>query len=281
MNNESWAVLAAGVVTSIATAFIVTLISNMTGFNLFSFSIWVILPAGAGFCGFAAASGYYFAAKYLHIMPSKSLLFQMVLVAAFTQLGIYYLEYLTLDIDGQKVSSIVSFETYLDVLLTKTHMRIGRGLQHDTGEVGSFGYWLAAIHFVGFMIGDLALYFQLADQSNCADCKKYLNSIITKKDSFDDFDSFAAYYDGEFSNPVDSQEFAEHVGVDHTGSKAEKGSLRLETQLLNCPQCGDQTVSQKVFVSNGKDWKDVNDLKRIVAIPKGLDVTPAYRAHAC
>jgi hypothetical protein len=279
MSRELWWVLLAGVVTSIATAFAVTAIDMAIGFNAFTFSLWFIIPAGAGLCGFAAASGYYFAAKYLHVMPSKRLLLQMVVVAALTQLLIYWLEYKTAVVEGQNVSSFVPFTTYMDVILTKAHYHVGRAMQIDTGETGSFGYFLALLQFLGFMIGGAFVYLHLSNQPACKDCNRYLHAVAKKEDSFDDYDTFAAYYDGEFQHPVDTPEFAEHVGTDYTASGVHKGSVRLETRVMNCPQCNAQTVVERVRVNTGRDWKDINELTRRVSIPTGVDVAPCYGAQ--
>ena len=136
---QNGGVALAGLATSILTAVAVTVFDRITGFNVFTFAIWGIVPIGAGLCGFAAASGYYVAAKYLHQRPTKVLLIQMVAVAAFTQFLIYWLEYVTLTIDGRHVSDVVPFGQYLDIILTKAHYKMGRAMQIDTGEVGSFG----------------------------------------------------------------------------------------------------------------------------------------------
>jgi hypothetical protein len=59
---EVGGVALAGLVTSILTAAVVAIFNLWAEFNLFTFSIWVIVPVGAIGCGFVAASGYYFAA---------------------------------------------------------------------------------------------------------------------------------------------------------------------------------------------------------------------------
>jgi transcription elongation factor Elf1 len=279
MSKELWFVLLAGVIKSIATAFAVTAFDMATVINAFTFSLWFIIPAGAGLCGFAAASGYYFGAKYLHVMPSKQLLLQMVVVAAFTQLLIYWLEYETAVVEGQSVSSFVPFTTYIDVILTKAHYQMGRGMQIDTGEIGSFGYFLAFLQFLGFMVGGAFVYIHLSDQAACKACGRYLHTVAKKEDSFDDYDTFAAYYDGEFQHPVDTPEFAELVGTDYTASGVHQGSVRLETRVMNCPQCNAQSVVERVRVHTGRDWKDINELTRRVNMPAGVDVSPCYAAQ--
>lgn len=274
---ENGGVALAGVVTSIATAVAVVVFYNLTGFNVFGFSIWVVIPAGAVMCGFAAASGYFFAAKYLHLPPSRFLLLQMVVVTALTQISIYWLEYKTLTVNGMNVSHYVPFSEYLSITLTSAHLKIGRALQSDGGEVGSFGYWLAVIDFVGFLAGGVSVYFKLKGERTCGDCQKYLQTLTTKKDSFADPDAFAAYYDNEFTHPVHSQEFSQHVGTEHSAGKAQKGTVNMETRVLGCPSCGLQAVSEKIQIYNGRDWKDLNDLSRFVPMPRGVNVAAAYR----
>lgn len=245
---------------------------RLTGFNFFTFAIWAIVPAGAGFCGFAAASGYFLAAKFLHQRPTKTLLFQMVAITAFTQMLIYWLEYVTLTIDGRHVADVVPFGQYLDTILTTAHYKMGRALQADVGEVGSFGYWLAVFQFIGFLIGGAVIYIYLKEQPACADCGKYLRSVAKKGDSFKDVDHFAEYFDGVYTNPVDSEEFAAHVGANYSAGNTEKGTINLTTAVTECPQCFGQSVKESVQIHNGREWKDVNDLSRLVAMPQGVDI---------
>lgn len=274
---ETGGVAFAGLVTSILTAAVVTIFNLWTGFNLFTFSLWVIVPVGAIGCGLVAASGYYFAAKFLHQRPTKMLLLQMVVIAALTQSLIYWLEYKTLVIDGQNVSDYVPFLQYLDISLTKVHLKMGRALQADTGEVGSFGYWLAVFDFIGFMVGGAAVYFILLDQPTCEACNKYLKAALKKKDSFTHLEDFAPYYDNVYVNPVDSPEFAQHVRIEYSAGKADKGTINLTTTVFECPQCFGQAVQETVQVFNGREWKDVGELKRFVQMPNGIDVRPAFR----
>jgi hypothetical protein len=77
----------------------VVVIERLTGFNLFTLSVWVVVPAGALITGAAAASGYYFGSLFFHTKPVWFLLVQMVIVAAVAQFAIYYAEYATMVLD--------------------------------------------------------------------------------------------------------------------------------------------------------------------------------------
>lgn len=271
----SGGVVLGGVATSLLTVAGITLIDLITGFNLFSFSLWFIIPVGAMICGAVAASGYYIASIVLHKRPKPILLLQMVVVAALTQLLIYYAEYAMLTVDGTPASSLISFPDYMDLVLTKTHYKAGRAMQIDAGEVGSFGYWLAALDFIGFIAGAVFLYLYLTKRAFCEACGKYFSTLKAKTDLFETHEEFADYYDGEFSDPVDSQEFAERVHWERHHDAAQ-GSIKLSTKVLGCPSCAEQIVSETVDVFNGKEWKAVNELARSVRMPEGMDVAAVY-----
>jgi hypothetical protein len=212
---KTTSVATCGLVTSFLTALLVAVIERLTGFDIFTFSLWFIIPAGAIGTGFAAASGYYFGSLYFHTRPNRLLLLQMVIVAGLTQLLIYYIQYATLILDdGRSVSDLIPFAQYLDVVLTKAHYRVGRGA-HDAGEVGQLGYWLAAIQFVGFLVGGLSVFAFLSDHPVCAHCKKYLRVLAESNKLFGSSDALAIYHDTLFQLAVDSPQFAKLAREEH------------------------------------------------------------------
>jgi hypothetical protein len=76
----------------------------------------------------------------------------MVVCAAVAMWLIYYLDYATMVLDdGRRVSSLVSFDKFFEIVTTKAHMRVGRAAT-DTGAVGDFGYVLAGVEFLGFLL---------------------------------------------------------------------------------------------------------------------------------
>lgn len=273
---QSFGVAACGLVTSILTALAVVAVSRMTGFDFFTFSIWVVVPVGAALTGFAAASGYYFGSLYFHKRPDLLLLLQMVVIAGLTQLLIYYLGYRTFVLDdGRRVTDLIPFGRYLDITLTSAHYRIGRAMT-DTGEVGSFGYWLAAFQFVGFLVGGLCVYGFLRAKPVCSTCNLYLRPLSKREKAFGDADSASSYYDVLFQHPVDSAEFASLIRAD-AKAKAEKGAVLVKTILHGCPKCKAQLIEEKVQVHNGSEWKDADKLSRRVAIPDGVDLIAVFR----
>lgn len=273
---DSFGVAACGFVTSVLTALAVVVVSKMTGFDFFTFNIWIAVPVGSVLTGFAAASGYYFGSLYFHKRAGLSLLLQMVVIAGLTQLLIYYMQYNTLVLnDGRRVSDFIPFGQYIDISLTSAHYRVGRAMT-DTGEVGSFGYWLAAFQFVGFLVGGLAVYGYLWSKPVCQTCNQYLRPLSKREKSFPDAGSASPYYDVIFQHPVDGPEFAALIRSE-AKSEAKQGALSVTTILHGCPKCKAQLIEEKVQVCNGSEWKDVSNLNRRVTIPDGVDLLGVFR----
>ena len=146
-------VSAFGLITSIITAIILIIIEVYFKLSLYTFMFWFIIPVGAIGAGFVAAGGYYLGARIFGHRPSPLILLNMVLISIGTFFLIHYLSYITLDIDGIPVRTLVPFGTYLDTIITKTSMSIGFRFRSvaETGEVGSWGYAIAIIQVIGFV----------------------------------------------------------------------------------------------------------------------------------
>jgi hypothetical protein len=273
---KNFGVAVCGLITSALTALGIVVVEKLTGLDLFTFNIWVIVPAGALLTGFAAASGYYLGSLYFNVRPSIILLLQMVVIAGATQLLIYYLEYYTLVLDdGRRVSDFIGFAKYLDIALTTAHYRVGRGAGVDTGEVGNLGYWIAGVQFLGFLFGGVCVFGWLVIVPFCKACNRYFRSIIKRVYHFAAQDDFTAHYEGVYEHPFDSEEFRELVAPKKAG-KVAQGTIALHTHLLRCPECRSQILTDKVKVFNGKDWKDVKELDRTAPLPADADLLSAF-----
>jgi hypothetical protein len=274
---ENVGVAVCGLVTSVLTALGIVVIEKLTGFDLFTVNVWVVIPAGALSTGLAAASGYYLGSLYFNKRPSALLLLQMIIIAGATQLLIYFIDYYTFVLDdGRRVSDLIDFSKYLDITLTSAHYRVGRGAGVDTGEVGTLGYWIAGLQFLGFLSGGLCVFVYLLSESYCKACNKYYRPLVKRSYQFSDKDAFAAHYEGVFQLPLDSPEFRELVAA-KKAEKVTQGSISLQTSLLRCPECKTQILSDKVQVYNGKDWKEVNELARKTPISAEADVLGAFK----
>lgn len=266
-----------GISVSVLTAWLVMVLSRAVEIDLFSVMILFVVPVGAVVTGIVAASGYYFGSLFLHVGPSWSLMIQMVAVAGGTLVLIHYLQYtsLTLD-DGRRVSALISFGQYLDVVLTTAHYRITRA-QLESGQVGGFGYVLAAIQFIGFLVAGFAMFGHLTSKPTCSQCRKYVREIHGQEKQFHSFDDLAQYHDELFTMPVDSPEFAEKARAPYTAPVA-PGTWKLSMKLMGCPGCKAQLFYNEMSVWDGSEWKSTDRLTRRIAIPQGIDLRGAFGA---
>jgi hypothetical protein len=253
--------LIAMAITCILAAVANLIVTRMTGINIFTYKLWFVIPAGAIGVGMLGAGGAILAARYFQIKPTIIDAILMVVVAAATMILIYYLDYATLVLDdGRKASDLVDFANYVDLVLTKSHMRVGRG-GHDTGEVGQMGYALAGVEFVGFLIGGAATFLFIKGLPLCADCGSYLRKLKTKKTkelTFNEADKIIELFrTGDLSTV---QGVMAWVPPERTLDR--KGQKALITfDLLGCPKCRTEAISVSVNAFNGKEWNDVPGLK--------------------
>ena len=274
---QNFEIALCGLITSILVALADVAIASMTGVDIFTFSIWIFVPIGALLTGCAAASGYYFGAIYFNKQANGSLLVQMVLIAGVTQFLIYWVGYTTTVLDdGIKVADFVSFSQYMDIILTKAHYRVGRGFK-DTGEVGTMGYWIAIIQFIGFLIGGVLVYFNLKIKPVCGACKLYLRPLAKKIKNFSDSSAASDYYDRLTTLPTGCSDFVELIKSETKATEITQGSFQITTLLLGCPKCKTQMIQENVQVCNGKEWKNISKLDRNITIPQGIDLSPIFR----
>jgi len=262
--------------TCILVAVANVIITRMVDINPFTFKLWFIIPAGAIGVGMLGASGAILAARYFHIQPTVIDAMLMVIMAAATMILIYYLDYATFVLDdGRKVSGLVDFASYVDLVLTKTRMRVGRG-GLDTGEVGQMGYALAGIEFIGFLIGGAATFFFIKGLPRCADCGSYLRKLKTKKTkelTFDEADKIVELFRTGDLQTV--QRVMAWAPPDRTLDRKSQKAL-IAFNLLGCPKCKTEVIAANVSAFNGKEWKDVPTLKSRRSLTSGLSLRDQF-----
>jgi hypothetical protein len=254
--------LLAMAITCVLASVANVIVSRMVDINIFTFKLWFVIPVGAICLGMLGASGAILAARYFQVRPTVIDAALMVFVAATTMLLIYYLDYATFVLnDGRKASDLIDFESYVDLILTKSHMRVGRGAGVKTGEVGEMGYALAAIEFVGFLIGGAATFMLIKGLPRCADCGSYLRKLKAKKTkelTFDETDKLIDCF-----NRGDLSMVQEVIAWSPAERKLERNIQKaiITFNLLGCPKCGTEAIAVNVNAFNGKEWNEVPALK--------------------
>jgi hypothetical protein len=262
-------------VTCVLAAVANVVIARLIGVNLFTITIWLIIPAGAIIFGMLGTSGAILAARYLNIHPNLFDLLPMVLLAVATMLSIYYLDYLTLVLDdGARVSTLIGFYDYVDLVLTKGHIRVGRAGQQDFGEAGHIGYWLAVAQFVGFLVGGAATFGLIRALERCSDCGFYLRKLKSKTTrplTFDETEQLLHFF-----KESDLVTLKEVISWAPQQRKLDPPNATIIYSLYRCPKCKSETIIAMAKVYSGKDWQDIPSLSARRVVDPGNSLRGAF-----
>jgi hypothetical protein len=262
------AVIGFALVTSFLTALANLVVENMFGINVFSIGFWIILPAGALIIGAAGASGGLLACRYFHVKPNKLDALALIAIAALTMWLIYYLGFITMVLDdGRKVADYVSFSDYVDVVTTKSHMRVGRGAGTDTGEMGNFGYFKLAIEFVGVLLGGFAVFATLKSMAMCDVCNVYYKKIASKESALMNAIQAESVFGDLKSGDIDRYKTA--LAATYSDLSKDENKIKFKFTLMRCPKCKDEFIKEECFAigSNG-NAKELTDFGGRTNLPK-------------
>jgi len=255
------------IITCIAAAAGNAALAHYAGFNLFGLTLWFVIPVGALIVGAIAASGAIVAARLFDIRPTLwQGIVSATIVGAATMLLIYFLEYNMLEVRGTKIRTLVDFWTYVDLSLTKSHMRMGRSRQ-DLGEAGDLGYLLALLKLGGFVLGAFFVFAMIRGMAACPRCGAYLKTVRTRKSSDLPIDEAAAVHEQFISGDVPAIRQAVTWPPEPRALEKKQPKARLIYKLCRCPRCALSAVIGTLEVSGGREFKEVKDSKTMRPLP--------------
>jgi hypothetical protein len=261
-------------ITCVLAAVANVVASRVIGLNFFTVKVWFVIPAGAMVVGMLGTSGAILAARYFNIRPTLADAVLMVIVSAGTMLLIYYLDFMTFVLDdGRKASDLVDFSTFVDVMLTKSHMRVTRAAR-DVGEVGQMGYLLALVEFVGFLIGGASMFGIIRGQLRCPDCDAYLRKLKTKKTkelTIDEADQVVRLFRGGDISIVQQL-----MAWAPAARSLDKEKAVVNFDLYGCPKCKTELIVAKVSVFDGREWKEVPTVETRRQLTEGLSLRDQF-----
>lgn len=251
-------VTAGGFIASTATAWVLYAMERWWDFSLYSLMVWFVVPAGALIAGMGAAAGYYAGARIADSRPTRLLLVNMVLVSASTFFAVHWLRYDAV-IGARGLEDRVSFWRFLDESLTHLSMTMrshGAALG-STGELGVFGYGVAALQILGFAMGGFIVYGALAKLPFCERCARYLAARGQQKrfaDTAESFDTMANALIARWRRDdlQGSLDLHRRWGL----SKMSKTCRVMSTvERKQCPGCRVNWLRYRAQRFDGKNWK--------------------------
>ncbi len=257
-------VTAFGFLSCMLTALFLFLIEEFAGISLYSWTVWFIFPVGAIFSGFISASGYYFGSTFFGHKPTRLLLINMVLISVGTYFMIYWLSYVSLEVNGKSIHEYIPFSQYLNTILQHQTLTLRtRAASTTVSEVGKLGYLLAGLQIIGFAMGSIILYFYLSKLPFCDKCNKYLQNVTIKTRYNIDFSSLSTmanylsscFANGRLEQAIDF--FNEYRQNDSSNKYYYKSSL----QLKQCPECGVKWLNFTAHKFSNNDWQEIDELQ--------------------
>jgi hypothetical protein len=252
-------VVAAGLCTSVLTTVAIWLPLHYLRISIYGFS-YLFIPIGAVLCGVAAGSGYYWAAMKLHRKATTLVLANLLSMAVSTYFVVQYLQYYSMALNGQNVRDLVSFTTYLDLVIRNQKLGLMMtGL--DTGALGVFGYILVVAQIGGFAYGGFYLFSKLRVRAYCDRCEALLEPsmidsryAVATEDMSQLFDVLKKFYRmGKISEAIAF--FAQW------GLAVPPRNCRLATDIVvcPCPKCGGQWVQFQGRKLINNDYRNIRN----------------------
>lgn len=241
-----------GAATSAAVVLLNYVLGKLLDFDFLSLAVWFVVPVGAIAGGLAAASGYYFVAKWTHTMPSDHLRRDMIIIGGTTWFSYLYFTYFTMRLeDGTLAREYVTFWEYFQIQAEHTQLTFrdrGGGVVGTSGELGVLGYVREGLQAIGFLAGGLFMYHILGDEETCNTCRKYTrNEIILAGVTPAEFDRVTATTGADFPGLVDD--------VEAQLSGRPLNAMSLQSAL--CPGCGSRWLRPIAFASDGKQQAEL------------------------
>lgn len=143
--------------TCITTSILNTLIWFFLGLNLFSFSMFLIIPVGTIALSIAALSGYYFGAKKFAYESNNVDLIFLFGVALLFGFSIFLGQYLSLLMIGLPDST--GFLDFFSRDITKSeYISYRRGKPSNQGSAGEVGWLLFLVQFASLFAAAKTVY---------------------------------------------------------------------------------------------------------------------------
>lgn len=250
------AVIACGLVTTFVAAIANGALARETGVDLFTWSFWIVIPAGAMLCAAVAVSGYALGARLTGTNGRPAIFIRVALTAVITWFAFHYMKYqLALFSDGEPVASSVGFGDYLSTVIEHSRIVVGAGGHIESGELSQFGYLFAAIHFVGCLIGSFAPWLYLMSLGRCAECEKYTSSMGKRIQVFRSHVEARPHLHAIQSIEQNTEAYADLIRRPFKSRQAGQNAIRFLATLDRCTSCERWLIRDRTEYQTRGSWE--------------------------
>lgn len=274
-------VAASGAAASAAAILLAFAVKSATHFDLYSVFLRFVIPVGALLFGVIGGLGCVVAGLQLGVRPGRSM-FAFILAAAFAaHLLYYYLDYRTTIVFGMPISRIVPFWRFLHVM-NSSWRATSLTSRYSEHELGSFGYALFVLQWLGFACAGVFACWMLRTQPACAGCGSMVVHKLEAARFSDDGDLAqdkgdriaALVEDGDIQPAID--EFAHCGQPTATADAAFRSTITVE----KCKGCGKHIVRFRMSEKSEDGlWTPMDDYRTENSSAVPIDLRPLRTAR--
>ncbi|MBC8039662.1 MAG: DUF4339 domain-containing protein [Opitutaceae bacterium] len=252
-----------GLCTSLFLGTILAAVEIGTGWALYSFTLWFVLPAGAAATGLIAAGGMFYAARWVHYYPRFLFFVASIAIATGTLAAIHFIVWSGTVVEGTPLREIIGFADYLNWVSHHTSIVTKHNATKpvDLGETVSFVYF--AIQTLGFMFGGLCLFGLLRDQPYCHESgtyKKKSGVMELYERNPQTLETQVKIIKSLLEQGRHSEAIARHPFRQCLAKRGHSEGARSVITFYKSKKSPTTTLRYQVFVCTGKDeWKQLDE----------------------
>ena len=222
----------------------------------------LILPVGALILGIVGGWGFYVAGRMAKHPSTSGLRWTAVGIALATAVGIRFLGYWTVTVDGVPVHDMVGFVPYLQATLGHARMSFSHGMQ-DQGavDVGALGYLLELAEYAVYAAASYGFAAKLPHAVRCERCASYMHESLWGSVKVERQLTFRDRYRALPLEPA--ARLVALRAMESEDAAPISGAVDLHYRLVECPTCSAAAVAESGKIHTGKYWAPARALTRV------------------
>jgi hypothetical protein len=259
-----------GFITSWATARGLVYLEQEHEISIYGWLYMFVIPIGAILSGFVAATGYWIGARLVHHRPSKSILWNMVLVSVLTFFMIHE--------QGHELAVKRGYQkgitSYIQEVTESISYSSRRSSDRSPGTpLGKLGYGVVALEILGFSFGAFGVFGVLRSRQYCEGCNKYFakkGQRVRYLESGQELETTVQ----AFHEAVAAGQLQEAVNQFCQDKKTKISSKKLmcTLHLYWCKECGTHQILFAASQLNGNQWAAIPELGLNLNTSQSLEI---------
>lgn len=253
-----------GLCTSLVLGTILAAIEILSGWALYSFTLWLVVPVGAIATGTGAAGGLFYAARWVHYYPRFLFFLSSVTIATGTLAAIHFIVWNGTTVDGAPLRETIGYADYLNWVSHHSSIVTKHNATKpvDLGENVSFVYF--TIQTLGFMCGGICLFGLLRNQPYCHESGTYkrksgVAELYERNPAT--MESHVKIVKLLLEQGRHAEAVARHPFRQSLAKRGHGEGARSVITFYKSKKSPTTTLRHQVFVCSGKDqWKELDEL---------------------